>query len=82
MHNLFRRFAQTTSAAVGSPWAFALAVMAIVVWALHRPLGRVQHHLAVGDQYGHDDRHLPDRVSSSKTRKIVNRGRSNSSWMS
>ena len=37
MHNLFRRFAQTTSAAVGSPWAFALAVMAIVVWALTGP---------------------------------------------
>lgn len=34
MHNLFRRFAQSTSGAVGSPWAFAVAVTAIAVWAL------------------------------------------------
>ncbi len=37
MHTLFHRFAQRTSTAVGSPWAFAAAVMAIVVWALTGP---------------------------------------------
>jgi low affinity Fe/Cu permease len=37
MHDLFHRFAQSTSAAVGSPWAFAAAVTAIVVWALTGP---------------------------------------------
>jgi low affinity Fe/Cu permease len=29
----FRRFATVTAAAVGSPWAFALAVAAIIIWA-------------------------------------------------
>jgi low affinity Fe/Cu permease len=37
MHDLFHRFAQSTSAAVGSPWAFAAAVTAIVLWALTGP---------------------------------------------
>ena len=37
MHDLFHRFAQSTSAAVGSPWAFAAAVTAIVVWAMTGP---------------------------------------------
>jgi low affinity Fe/Cu permease len=38
MNNLFRRFANTTSAAVGSPWAFCLAVVIIVVWAVTGPI--------------------------------------------
>jgi low affinity Fe/Cu permease len=38
MHDLFHRFAQNTSAAVGSPWAFASAVTAIVIWALTGPV--------------------------------------------
>ncbi len=37
MHNLFHRFAKRTSAAVGSPWAFAAAVAAIALWALTGP---------------------------------------------
>lgn len=37
MHDTFHRFAQRTSAAVGSPWAFAAAIAAIVVWALIGP---------------------------------------------
>jgi low affinity Fe/Cu permease len=34
----FRHFAHTTANAVGSPWAFAVAVMVIVAWALCGPL--------------------------------------------
>ena len=41
MHDLFRRFAQRTSAAVGSAWAFVAAVMAIVVWAATRARRRL-----------------------------------------
>ncbi len=37
MNTMFHRFAQRTSAAVGSPWAFAAAVPAIVMWALTGP---------------------------------------------
>jgi low affinity Fe/Cu permease len=37
MQDLFHRFAQRTSNAVGSGWAFALALAAIVVWALIGP---------------------------------------------
>src|SRR5262245_37373443 len=38
MRELFRRFAQVTSAAVGSSWAFLLAVVIIFVWALTGPM--------------------------------------------
>ena len=38
MKDLFRKFAQTTSQAVGSPWAFILASMVIVVWAASGPM--------------------------------------------
>jgi low affinity Fe/Cu permease len=38
MNKLFRRFAQTTSQAVGSSWAFILAVLIIVVWGVTGPL--------------------------------------------
>jgi low affinity Fe/Cu permease len=37
MHTAFHKFAQQTSAAVGSPWAFAVAVAAIVIWAVMGP---------------------------------------------
>jgi low affinity Fe/Cu permease len=37
MQDLFRRFAQRTSMAVGSAWAFAGALAAIVVWAALGP---------------------------------------------
>jgi low affinity Fe/Cu permease len=37
MQDLFRRFAQSTSAAVGSAWAFAAALSAIVIWAALGP---------------------------------------------
>ena len=37
MQDLFRRFAQRTSAAVGTGWAFAAALAAILVWALIGP---------------------------------------------
>jgi low affinity Fe/Cu permease len=38
MKELFRKFAQTTSAAVGSSWAFILAVLIILVWAVSGPM--------------------------------------------
>src|SRR6266480_5863438 len=38
MRELFRKFAQTTSQAVGSSWAFILAVLIIIVWAITGPM--------------------------------------------
>src|SRR5436190_6467369 len=38
MRELFRKFAQITSQAVGSSWAFILAVLIILVWAITGPL--------------------------------------------
>jgi low affinity Fe/Cu permease len=38
MRELFRRFAQITSQAVGSSWSFILAVFIIIVWAATGPM--------------------------------------------
>ncbi|HXI61562.1 MAG TPA: low affinity iron permease family protein [Pyrinomonadaceae bacterium] len=38
MRELFRKFAQTTSQAVGSSWAFILSFLIIVVWAMTGPM--------------------------------------------
>jgi low affinity Fe/Cu permease len=38
MNELFRKFAHRTSALVGSPWMFILAVVVIGVWAVTGPL--------------------------------------------
>src|SRR5437870_13619906 len=38
MRELFRKFAQTTSQAVGSSLAFILAVVIIIVWAITGPM--------------------------------------------
>ena len=38
MNEPFRKFAQATSAMVGSSWAFILAVLIIIVWALTGPV--------------------------------------------
>src|SRR5687767_15488620 len=38
MRDLFRKFAQAISHAAGSPWAFILATLIILVWALAGPL--------------------------------------------
>jgi low affinity Fe/Cu permease len=38
MKELFRKFAQAASQAVGSPWAFILAVTVIVVWGVSGPM--------------------------------------------
>ena len=38
MNELFRKFANKTSAIVGSPWAFMIAAAAIVVWAASGPI--------------------------------------------
>ena len=37
VNDLFHKFAVKTSAVVGSPWAFALAIAIIVAWALSGP---------------------------------------------
>ena len=38
MRELFRKFAQSISQAVGSSWAFMLAVLIIIVWAVTGPM--------------------------------------------
>ena len=38
MKELFRKFSQATSQAVGSSWAFIIAVLIIVVWGIAGPL--------------------------------------------
>jgi low affinity Fe/Cu permease len=38
MNDLFRQFAQTASRAVGSPWAFILAALVIIIWAATGPV--------------------------------------------
>lgn len=38
MKEIFRKFAHTISHAVGSPWAFIIATLIIVVWAASGPL--------------------------------------------
>ena len=38
MHEAFRKFSQKSSEAVGSPWAFMLAVLIIAVWVVTGPL--------------------------------------------
>ena len=38
MRELFRKFAQITSAVVGSSWAFIFAVLIILVWAITGPM--------------------------------------------
>jgi low affinity Fe/Cu permease len=38
MNELFRKFAQKTSQIVGTSWAFILAVLIIVVWAISGPM--------------------------------------------
>jgi low affinity Fe/Cu permease len=38
MKDMFRKFAQAISLAVGSPWAFIIAVSIVVVWAATGPL--------------------------------------------
>ncbi len=38
MNELFRKFSQMTSQAVGSSWAFIMAVLIIVVWGVTGPL--------------------------------------------
>jgi low affinity Fe/Cu permease len=38
MRELFRKFAQATSHAVGSSWAFIIAVLVLVIWAVTGPM--------------------------------------------
>ncbi len=37
MHELFRRLAQETSRHMGSPWAFAAALLVVIIWAVSGP---------------------------------------------
>ena len=41
MHQLFRKLAERTASAVGSAWAFGLALLTLVVWGL---LGPAHHY--------------------------------------
>jgi low affinity Fe/Cu permease len=38
MHEVFRKFSHNTSEAVGTPWAFMLAVLVIIAWIVTGPL--------------------------------------------
>ena len=38
MHETFRKFSQRISELFGSPWAFAIAALVIVVWAVSGPV--------------------------------------------
>jgi low affinity Fe/Cu permease len=38
MEKAFRRFADITAEAVGSPWAFILATLSVIIWAVTGPL--------------------------------------------
>jgi low affinity Fe/Cu permease len=38
MADLFHRFSERASRALGSPWAFVLAILAVIAWALTGPL--------------------------------------------
>lgn len=38
MNKFFRKFAHTTSEAMGSPWAFIIAAIIILVWGVTGPL--------------------------------------------
>lgn len=38
MYDLFRRFAQLSSSAVGSAWAFLLALLVVALWGIAGPL--------------------------------------------
>jgi low affinity Fe/Cu permease len=38
MREMFHRFAQRASNIMGSPWAFAVAVITIIVWAITGPM--------------------------------------------
>jgi low affinity Fe/Cu permease len=38
MNEMFRKFSQHTSEIVGSPWAFLLAALSVVIWLVTGPL--------------------------------------------
>src|SRR3954469_21065655 len=38
MKEMFRKFSQGMSGAVGSPWAFGIALTAVIVWAVSGPI--------------------------------------------
>lgn len=38
MHEAFRKFANVTSAALGTPWAFGVAFLSILAWAAAGPI--------------------------------------------
>jgi len=40
MNELFRKFAHKTSEVVGSPWAFIIALVVLIAWAVAGPLFR------------------------------------------
>ena len=51
MHELFRKFAARSSTAMGSSWAFTLALASILIWAATGPIFHYSDtwHLVVND---------------------------------
>ncbi len=38
MNDFFRKFANVTAIAVGSPWAFIIATLSVIIWAVSGPI--------------------------------------------
>jgi len=38
MHEIFRKFASRTSKVAGSAWAFVVAILAVIIWAVSGPV--------------------------------------------
>ena len=51
MHELFRRFAARSATAMGSSWAFIIALASVLIWAATGPLFRYSDtwHLVIND---------------------------------
>lgn len=57
MREMFRIMAERAAALVGSHWAFLLAAVTVLAWAVTGPYFA---YLATIHQYRYDDRHIPD----------------------
>ena len=62
MRGIFRLLAETAAHAVGSYWAFLLALLAIVVWALTGAYFNYRH-VAAFHQHRNNDRYILDGLS-------------------
>ena len=62
-----RIFARRSSIALGSAWAFAGAMLVILVWVSLWTNVSFFRYLAVGDKHWHDNCHLPHGISDQNT---------------